>query len=127
MFLFEYCTYYKDLVMNIAWHGGVSYTSQNKDKIPNYAGIYVVTDMNGKVYYVGQANDLQRRFCEHLCDSEPNTGLKNFIRRNMAKVFWVGFSNKDDRNGVELFLFNKLSPALNDAVPCGKVPIPVSW
>ena len=114
-------------MISISWKGGVSYASQNKDKIPNCAGIYVITDMMGKIYYVGQANDLQRRFCEHLYDSEPNTGLKNFIRRNMAKFYWVEFSSKDDRNGVELFLFKKFSPTLNDAVPCGSVPIPVSW
>lgn len=111
----------------ITWHGGVSYASQNKDKIPTYAGIYVITDMSGKIYYVGQANDLQRRFCEHLFDSEPNIGLRNFIQRNIVKFYWVGVPNKEDRNGVELFLFKKFSPALNDAIPCGKTPIPVSW
>ena len=113
--------------MHITWHGGLSYTSLNKDKIPSYAGIYVVTNADRKICYVGQANDLQRRFCEHLYDSEPNLGLKRFIRQNTAMFYWTNVAKQEYRDGIELFIYNKVSPVLNDAVPCGKYPIDVTW
>ncbi len=111
----------------IVWQGGVSCTLQNEQKVPSYAGVYVITEMDGKIRYVGQANDLQRRFCEHLYESEKNTALRNFVQQKEGKFFWIQVPDKEDRNGIELFIYREVSPILNDVAPCGKVAIPIYW
>ena len=113
--------------MFISWKGGLNCTPQEINKIPQLAGIYVITDYNGKIYYVGQANNLQRRFAEHLSDSEPNINLKKFINQYYAKFFWIEVPSKENRDSIELSIYSKEAPALNNIRPSGTIPIPVSW
>lgn len=89
-------------------------------------GIYLYTTMDRKPMYVGRAEDLEKRFQEHLSDNEPNKELLNFLRTQTARLYYAIEEDEDFRSGMELFLFNYLSPCFNDNTPSAKREISVN-
>lgn len=51
--------------------------------VPELAGVYILaqrgTDGKYRSFYVGQANNLQRRLLEHLLSGEPNVCIRNRV------------------------------------------------
>ena len=90
------------------------------------AGVYLYTTIDKKPIYVGQAEDLEKRFNEHLSDNEPNKSLLNFLRTQPACLYYAVEENEDYKNGMELFLFNYLSPLFNNQTPSAKREISVN-
>ena len=88
-------------------------------------GIYLYTTMDRKPMYVGRAEDLEKRFKEHLSDNEPNKELLNFLRTKPARLYYAIEEDEEFRSGMELFLFNYLTPLFNDNTPSAVEEIPV--
>ena len=89
-------------------------------------GIYLYTTTDRKPMYVGRAEDLEKRFQEHLSDNEPNKELLNFLRTQPARLYYAIEEDEDFRSGMELFLFNYLCPWFNDNTPSAKREISVN-
>ena len=90
-------------------------------------GVYLYTTMDNNPIYVGRAEDLEKRFKEHLSDNEQNKQLLTFLRTYPARLYYAVEKQEGVRAGIELFLFNELSPRFNDMTPPSKEEIPVSF
>ena len=81
------------------------------------AGIYLYTTLSGKPIYVGKAEDLEKRFSEHLSDNENNKELLQFLRTQPAVLYYLEVEREEDRQGIELYLFSQLQPQYNNITP----------
>ncbi len=96
----------------------VPYTYINKENVTSLPGVYVITDSFCNVKYIGQANDLKRRFVEHLSSNEPNTDLKRFLANNPGNLFhYCVINNQFERNIAERELYFKYLPPFNSQIP----------
>lgn len=93
----------------------------------NESGVYLYTTIDNKPVYVGRAEDLEKRFKEHLSDNEPNKELLDFLRTKPAQLYYAIEENEQLREGIELFLFNYLSPRFNDNTPSAEKEIPANF
>ena len=103
----------------------------NSDLTPvtTKAGIYIFAQLisgNFYVKYVGQAKDIQCRLQDHQSIYEQNTDLKMAIRRYDFKVLYAEVPYQTDRDGIELFLYNKFRPTFNKYTPPGDKEISVN-
>lgn len=117
-------------MLNLNWKQIIPYNRErNLDNIPNKSGIYIIsckqTDNTYKVRYVGQTLDLQRRLKEHLRDDEKNLGIKQYLDKYYLKAVYAEVTSSN-LNGVELYLYNKFNPKLNEQTPPGITEIPVN-
>lgn len=90
------------------------------------AGVYLYTTIDKRPIYVGRAEDLEKRFNEHLSDNEPNKDLLNFLHTKPARLYYAIEEDEDFRSGIELFLFNYLCPLFNDQTPSATKEISVN-
>ncbi len=115
----------------------VSWSSFNyfKDETVNSgasteAGVYLLwvklNNGNWRCFYVGQADNLQRRLLEHLSDSEKNKCVKTHVDKYTLGYEYAKVSKQGDRDGVEKFLFDHYKPECNENDPPGKTPITVN-
>lgn len=81
------------------------------------AGVYLYTTINKYPLYVGRTEDLEKRFEEHLSDTEPNKDLWYHLNNQYTRLYYAELPEENLREGVELFLFNYLSPAFNKKTP----------
>ena len=116
-------------MLNLNWKQINPYNRKsNLDNVTEKPGIYILScelkNNTYKVVYVGQTLDLQRRLKEHLRDDEKNLGIKEYLDKYCLKAVYaeVTSSNLD---GVELYLYNKFDPKLNEQTPPGTTEIPV--
>lgn len=116
--------------MNITWSSFYVLNNDNiREYVPTSAGVYLfwVKLKNDKwhCFYVGQTNDLETRFIQHLSSSEQNECLKTNISKYICGFEYAKVSKQDDRNGIEKFLYDHYSPECNESDP-GGIPIEVN-
>jgi predicted GIY-YIG superfamily endonuclease len=80
-----------------------------KDKLPNCASIYFVTDSQGQVLYVGRTANLVKRWREHHRFNQ----LKRLNRKNRISISWLTCSND----------INTLSNLENEFIKLYKPPL----
>jgi len=80
---------------------------------------------NWRCYYVGQAKDLEKRLLEHLSSDEPNSCVKNHVMKHTNQYQYAKVPKQNDREGIERYLYDELSPECNEMTPSG-TPIPVN-
>lgn len=73
----------------------------------------------GRTYvYIGQSNNLRRRFEEHSVQKEPKPGLHGYIRKNRDNAwFWFTTEVEPDSHSLGILerrLINRLKPRYND-------------
>ncbi len=111
------------------WSNPINYKrTTSLSSVPSYAGIYVILFQSTQGLipcYVGQANDLNRRLSEHQSIYEPNTKLRNMMLNYNLFVIWGTVPYQRDRDGIELYLYNKFTPYCNEQTPPGTTEIPV--
>jgi excinuclease UvrABC nuclease subunit len=96
----------------------VQYLSRNSELIPQTGGVYRVLRNDGEPekytrIYVGKADDLRRRFLEHLAASEPNTTLNGNLYNYECYFRFVLLSREEDRTNVEQKLLAEFVPECN--------------
>jgi excinuclease UvrABC nuclease subunit len=93
-----------------------------KRVVPTNGGVYAlwVNYKSGRwdCYYIGKAENLERRLLEHLADAEPNICIKE-NRKYKCGFLWMEISTESERSGAEKFLYDKLKPECNEADPGG--------
>ena len=99
------------------YNNRVPYSLQNRNNVPTLSGVYLITDMYGNIKYVGQANDLRRRYEEHLSYQEPNVELRNFLRNNYAFFQYEVIYYQSNRNSEELRIYRMYRPPFNHMQP----------
>ncbi len=80
-----------------------------KDKLPNCASIYFVSDSQGQVLYVGRTSNLVKRWREHHRFNQ----LKRLNRKNRISISWLTCSND----------INTLSNLENEFIKLYKPPL----
>ena len=87
--------------------------SKNEKWIPDYQGVYFFHDLRG-VYYVGETNNLKRRFQEHKI-SKRNTLLNQFIKTPIHTPYfsWIRTGGSICRIELEKEIVSFLKPKCN--------------
>lgn len=117
--------------MQVQWSNFVTpYNGTNvKSNAADSAGVYLlwVKLQNGKwrCFYVGKAENLKERLLDHLSTSESNTCVKNKAGEYVCGFEYALVAKKDDRSGVEKFLYDHYKPECNQTDPGGN-PIAVN-
>ncbi|QIR39600.1 GIY-YIG nuclease family protein [Tolypothrix sp. PCC 7910] len=82
----------------------------DKDKLPNCAAIYFVSDSQGQIIYIGRTINLAARWREHHRFKQ----LKRFNRKERINISWVNCSNQINAlPTIENELINLYKPPLN--------------
>lgn len=106
----------------------------NSDSIlrltPKSSGVYIiwVSLKSGGLNcrYVGQAMNLEERLLSHLSSAESNSCLKENTSQYVCKYCTAEVPRQNDRDGIELFLYQHYNPRCNNITPPGTTPIPVN-
>jgi excinuclease UvrABC nuclease subunit len=92
---------------------------------PTSGGVYALWYKTGRwgCYYVGKADNVQKRLLEHLSDKEENPCIKK--KRGSKCVFdWMLILTENEKSGAEKYLYDKLQPECNETDP-GGIPVTV--
>ena len=105
----------------------------NLISVPETAGIYclLVQHRNGSygLCYVGQADNLRERLRDHQQLLEPNEGIRTYLSQYVLKAVWIQVPVAEDRDAIELYLYNTYKPSLNKQTPPGNkmLAVTVCW
>lgn len=81
-----------------------------KNRLPNCAAIYFVTDSNGQIIYIGRTVNLVARWKDHHRFNQ----LKRFNRKNILSISWLNCSNDlSTLSKLENEFINLYKPPLN--------------
>ena len=98
---------------------------------PDKKGVYMLCTkhINGeyRVQYVGQGK-INNRLLVHLSANEKNILLKEHISEYHMdmKVFYAEIGRQNDRDDVELFLYETFQPRYNQIKPPSNTPLKVN-
>ena len=112
-------------VIEIKWNPFIPHTQQDSVKIPEQPGVYeyysiIKVSEKKKKKYVGETDDLNRRFREHLNDEEENLCLKKLLQEKYVWFYRYSIINdEDDRLDAELGLWIKYKHECNKEKPKG--------
>jgi predicted GIY-YIG superfamily endonuclease len=82
----------------------------DKNRLPNCAAIYFVTDSNGQIIYIGRTVNLVSRWKDHHRFNQ----LKRFNRKNLLSISWLNCSNDlSTLSKLENEFINLYKPPLN--------------
>lgn len=116
--------------MQVEWS---TFHNLNEENVKRYvtvdSGVYLlwVKLKNNKwqCYYVGKAENLERRLLEHLSYNENNKCIKINVQNHISGYEYAKISKQSDRDGIEKFLYDYYKPECNEIDP-GGYPIPVN-
>jgi excinuclease UvrABC nuclease subunit len=116
--------------MQITWSSFQNLTEENVRKyVPKDAGVYLLwvklKNEKWRCYYVGQADDLERRLLEHLSDEEKNPCIKTNVHDYISGYKYAKVARQSDRDGIEKSLYDHYEPECNEKDPGGE-PIEVN-
>jgi hypothetical protein len=94
---------------------------KNKDLLPTVPGIYYVVDETGLIWYIGQAQNLQKRWA-----GNSHHRIDQLIAKNRQKNFRIYYEcvSATSLNEVENSRINKYNPHLNGSTVKSKNVIP---
>ncbi len=99
------------------WSNRYPYTNNNVNLFaPARGGVYRLIYKNGEeyyVFYVGQSDDLQRRFGEHLSYSEPNECIKRYLHNFNCFFGFIEIASQFERDTLEVEEIKKYDPSCN--------------
>jgi len=90
-----------------------------------YKLAYARTDGSLIVFYVGQADNLDRRLKQHLSEYETNACLQRHLSRCKCYFTFAEVSTQRGRDGAERSLYDFFKPTCNLITPPGP-PIPIN-
>jgi excinuclease UvrABC nuclease subunit len=95
-----------------------------KTSVPRSAGVYLLwlklKNDKWQCFYVGQADDLERRLVEHLVDSEENKCIKTHAKSDVCGFKYAEIAMQSNRDGIEKYLYDHYMPDCNQKDPGGK-------
>jgi len=95
----------------IVWSRNIRYFGSNSARIPTSGGVYEILRNDGKVgyltiIYVGKAEDLRKRYSDHLSEEE-NPCIKRNLINNECYFRYVLLFREEDRQNLEEQLLGK--------------------
>jgi hypothetical protein len=114
--------------IKVAWSKPVGFLVETETQIPEKSGVYEIlepmqTGDKRELYrrYVGRADNLRKRFNEHLNASEQNQCIKKLAASKTAKFDYAIIEREHDRMDAERALYDKYKTGLscNDMRPSG--------
>ena len=116
--------------MNVTWNGRFDLSESDILRLVlKKPGIYILwvrlQDKSWKAFYVGQADNLEKRLLAHVSDSEPNQCIRGHVKAHICSMHFAVVDHQQDRDGVEKYLFDSYSPECNMKDPGGR-PVPVN-
>jgi excinuclease UvrABC nuclease subunit len=117
--------------MQIKWSNLYDLDSGSIQKYtPNSAGVYVLwvkkKDGRKRVFYVGQARNLEERLLVHVSDDESNDCIKGKASDKICYYQTAEIATQNERDGIETFLYGEYNPKCNDIAPPGDKSIEVN-
>ena len=97
--------------------------------VPERPGVYIIstrqeTDHEYEVKFVGQANNLRTRINGHWSRQEKNPKLKAHIaEKYIMKLNYAIVESQEDRDGMELYMYELFKPPFNLNAPPGKTAV----
>lgn len=95
----------------LKWSKIISYNSDSADEVSEDAGVYELLvkqqDDKYKRRYIGQADDLHKRFLEHLSPDEENSCIKKKLKEYACGFDYALLSTVADRKDAEQALYDK--------------------
>ncbi|MHC4660353.1 MAG: GIY-YIG nuclease family protein [Planctomycetota bacterium] len=99
------------------WSNRYFYSEGNVRKYaPVSGGVYRLIHRSGDnyyVYYVGQANNLERRLLEHLQSSEPNGCIKRHQKDYTCYFRFIEVPSASERDRIEEEQIREYNPDCN--------------
>lgn len=107
--------------MTLNWTEFIDLDEDGVERIKTIPGVYrlgyLATDEKRYVYYVGQAEDLKLRLSQHLSGSEQNTCCADYVDKSKCYFKAAAVSKQEDRDAVEVALYNKFKPKCCEQIP----------
>lgn len=111
--------------MQIQWSNFITHYNEQTVKLntPKSAGVYLLwvklQNGNWRCFYAGKSENLQERLLDHLKMSESNSCVKNNSVKYVCGFEYAIVAKKDDRSGIEKFLYDHYKPECNQIDPGG--------
>lgn len=108
--------------IHIYWSRVILYTEENAQVIPEKSGVYEILVKGADGYmrrYVGQADNLNIRYLQHLSSEEENPKIREGVRNNTCGFDYALVDDEDDRKDAEKALYEKYDYIWNDKEPEG--------
>ena len=115
--MYPYATTKKSL--SLSWSDWHIYNWDTVHKVaPLKSGVYVLAvkmaSGGWEKFYIGQAENLDKRLKDHLSDSEPNKCIKENLKYTCMFRYAV-VESQSDRDKAERALYKGFKPECNDA------------
>lgn len=113
--------------MRIEWSGLIEFNENNVNRfVPNKGGVYRLsvgmTDGRRIIFYVGKAEDLQKRLLEHLSENEQNSCIKDKVQNKKTFFKFALVSSEEDRKNIENTMYHRIKGLdCNKEEPEGKI------
>ena len=111
------------ILIKIRWSEFVQWRQASETTITNSSGVYefwVGLKDNGKRrIYVGKADNLDKRFKEHLRTDLSNNCLRNNLKQYVWYYRFAVIENKADREDAEKWLYRHHEYECNEVEPSG--------
>lgn len=112
--------------LRLNWSGYHKYTEENvSEKVPAMAGIYKLSvelkNGNLKLFYVGQAKELNSRLYDHLQSYEQNECIMGKVSQYICHFNFALLAQQEERDGAERGLYLHYKSECNDPnrIPSG--------
>jgi excinuclease UvrABC nuclease subunit len=114
--------------IRVNWSKPLPFVLDNAASVPEKGGVYEILEPikeGEKSYlhrrYVGQTDNLRKRFQDHLNEAEPNKCIKKLAANKITKFDYALLEKQDDRMDTERALYDKYKSQLscNDTSPAG--------
>jgi len=109
--------------LNIKWSKIYGYNEGNDYFVPENSGVYeiLIKNKNSKYdrTYIGETDNLKRRFNEHLSSLEENENIKLGLEQYQCVFNFALINNENNRLDAEQGLYQKYTYSWNQEEPAG--------
>ena len=110
--------------LTLEWSDTHAYTISNLDIFaPRSAGVYKLISLivnRRQVFFVGQAENLNKALAGHLSDMEPNTCVRSNLWYYTCFFQFAPLESPSDRDCAERTLYEHYKPPCNMVPPQGE-------
>ena len=116
--------------LTLEWSYIHAYTISNVDiYTPRSAGVYKLSSLvvnSRQVFYVSQADNLNKELRDHLSDMEPNACIRSNLWYYTCYFQFASLASQSDRDCAEQALYDHYKPPCN-IIPPGGVPCDINF
>jgi len=113
----------------LVWTKLTEFNETNIKSIPEEPGVYRFSykkDDKYYVFYVGQSDNIRKKFLEHMSPIESNEEIKSYIAEKKCYFKYAKVTEEDIRKAVERQLYKHFDPKGNKIMPDGRDDVTVN-